>query len=104
MTRSEASALTVSAIQQNQWVMDSCLRRNDRTLDCAVKNDQFVKSLLNLSFRAKREIFILQPIEKIRFLPAACLPVPGIGRRVEMTDSLRPLNFVISRSINDEKS
>ena len=39
--------------------------------------DEFVKSHKNLSFRAKREIFILQPIEKIRFLPA-----------VEMTHSM----------------
>ncbi|MBW2560751.1 MAG: hypothetical protein JRE40_07845 [Deltaproteobacteria bacterium] len=31
--------------------------------------DAFVKSPSGLSFRVKREIFILQPIEKIRFLP-----------------------------------
>jgi hypothetical protein len=36
-----------------------------------------VKSPANLSFRAKREIFRLQHVKKIRFLPA-----------VEMTDSL----------------
>ena len=33
-----------------------------------VKVDALVKSFLNLSFRAKRETFIPQPIEKIRFL------------------------------------
>ena len=32
--------------------------------------DELVKSPSGLSFRVKREIFILQPIEKIRFLPA----------------------------------
>jgi len=32
--------------------------------------DGVVKSPIGLSFRVKREIFILQPIEKIRFLPA----------------------------------
>ena len=37
--------------------------------------DGLVKSPSGLSFRVKREIFILQPIEKIRFLPA-----------IEMTD------------------
>ena len=36
----------------------------------ALKNDKLVKSPSGLSFRVKREIFILQPIEKIRFLPA----------------------------------
>ncbi len=35
-----------------------------------VNIDGFVKSPSGLSFRVKREIFILQPIEKIRFLPA----------------------------------
>jgi len=40
-------------------------------------NYQLVKSPSGLSFRVKREIFILQPIEKIRFLPV-----------VEMTHSM----------------
>ena len=31
--------------------------------------DALLKSPSGLSFRVKREIFILQPIEKIRFLP-----------------------------------
>ena len=39
--------------------------------------DELVKSPFSLSFRVKREIFILQPIEKTRFLPA-----------VEMTHSM----------------
>ena len=42
-----------------------------------LKIDGFVKSSLNLSFRAKREIFSPQPIENIRFLPT-----------VEMTNSM----------------
>jgi len=37
-----------------------CIRTN---------TDAFVKNPSGLSFRVKREIFILQPIEKIRFLP-----------------------------------
>ena len=41
--------------------------------------DKLVKSPFSLSFRVKREIFILQPIEKIRFLPV-----------VEMTHSMNP--------------
>ena len=44
----------------------------------------FIKSLNNLSFRAKREIFILQYTENIRFLPA-----------VEMTNSLNPTFYEI---------
>ena len=35
-----------------------------------IKEDKLVKSLSGLSFRMKREIFILQPVEIIRFLPA----------------------------------
>ena len=38
--------------------------------------DGFVKSFLNLSFRAKREIFSLQPIENIRFLPTVEMTNP----------------------------
>ena len=37
------------------------------------KIDDFVKSPSGLSFWVKREIFILQPIEKIRFFPAVDL-------------------------------
>lgn len=28
-----------------------------------------------------------EAFESLRFLPAACQPVPGIGRRVEMADN-----------------
>ena len=35
-----------------------------------IKRDGFVKSPSGLSFRVKREIFILQPIEKIKISPA----------------------------------
>ena len=41
------------------------------------RKDDFVKSLNNLSFRVKREIFSLQHVKSIRFLPM-----------VEMTHSL----------------
>jgi len=51
--------------------------------------DGFVKSLNNLSFRVKREIFSLQHLKNIRFLPM-----------VEMTHSLN-LTFYKAVSIPD---
>jgi len=43
--------------------------RGNPTFYETVKVDALVKSPSGLLFRVKREIFILQPIEKTRFLP-----------------------------------